>query len=135
MKFIKCVVVGDGAFGKTCMFISYAQNIFPMEYIPTVFDEYSKPDTSGQEAYDRLRPLPYPQRNVFLVCFSVVDPTSFKNIKEKWVPEILHHCPPCMLQPKPSQILYLLQGRNIRRHTQRRKNCTEEGDVGGTELH
>jgi small GTP-binding protein len=89
MKFIKCVVVGDGAFDKTCMFISYAQNIFPMEYIPTVFDEYSKPDTSGQEAYDRLRPLPYSQRNVFLVCFSVLAPASY----EKWVPEILHHCP------------------------------------------
>jgi cell division control protein 42 len=103
---IKCVVVGDGAVGKTCMLISYAQNKFPVEYIPTVFDEYSKPeffngklytlglfDTSGQEAYDRIRPLSYPQTNVFLVCFSVVEPASYENVKEKWVPEILHHCP------------------------------------------
>ncbi len=43
--------------------------------------------------YDRLRPLSYPQTDVFLVCFSVVNPSSYENVKEKWVPEILHHCP------------------------------------------
>uniref|UniRef100_A0A8B9K5L6 Cell division cycle 42, like n=1 Tax=Astyanax mexicanus TaxID=7994 RepID=A0A8B9K5L6_ASTMX len=47
----------------------------------------------GQEDYDRLRPLSYPQTDVFLVCFSVVSPSSFENVKEKWVPEISHHCP------------------------------------------
>lgn len=37
----------------------------------------------GQEDYDRLRPLSYPQTDVFLVCFSVVSPSSFENVKEK----------------------------------------------------
>ena len=49
-------------------------------------------DTAGQEDYDRLRPLSYPQTDVFLVCYSVVSPSSFENVKEKWVPEITHHC-------------------------------------------
>nr|ADD38885.1 Cdc42 homolog [Lepeophtheirus salmonis] len=105
MQTIKCVVVGDGAVGKTCLLISYTTNKFPADYVPTVFDNYAvtvmiggEPytlglfDTAGQEEYDRLRPLSYPQTDVFLVCFSVVSPPSFENIREKWVPEINHHC-------------------------------------------
>ncbi|XP_077292872.1 cell division control protein 42 homolog [Arctopsyche grandis] len=100
---IKCVVVGDGAVGKTTMLMSYANNKFPEEYIPTMFDSYvtmvliggephdfSLFDTAGQEDFDRLRPLSYPNTNVFLVCFSVVHPDSFDNVKFKWVPEIAH---------------------------------------------
>jgi len=106
MQTIKCVVVGDGAVGKTCLLISYTTNKFPSEYVPTVFDNYAvtviigdEPytlglfDTAGQEDYDRLRPLSYPQTDVFLICFNVTSPPSFENVKEKWFPEVRHHCP------------------------------------------
>ena len=39
------------------------------------------------------RPLSYPQTDVFLVCFSIISPASFENVRAKWYPEVSHHCP------------------------------------------
>lgn len=47
--------------------------------------------TTGQEDYDRLRPLSYPETQVFLVCFSLTSPTSLNNVVNKWYPEIFEH--------------------------------------------
>lgn len=38
---------------------------------------------TGQEEYDRLRPLSYANANVFLICFSVVNPVSYENVTAK----------------------------------------------------
>lgn len=46
----------------------------------------------GQEDYDRLRPLSYPDSHVILVCYAVDSPDSLDNVQEKWISEVLHFC-------------------------------------------
>ena len=70
-------------------FDNYSENM----YINGKFISLNLWDTAGQEDYDRLRPLSYPQTDVFLLCFSLVNPTSFEHVSHKWYPEIAHHCP------------------------------------------
>ncbi|KAK9202602.1 hypothetical protein WN944_017814 [Citrus x changshan-huyou] len=168
-KFIKCVTVGDGAVGKTCLLISYTSNTFPTDYVPTVFDNFSanvmvdgrtvnlglwdtaekkilnlaklvtrivleiqtfflvatirriiklrskmlrsyrelrlssfsttKEDrasvqlnSSGQEDYNRLRPLSYRGADVFILAFSLISRPSYENISKKL------NFQPCMIR-------------------------------------
>ncbi|KAM3162250.1 GTP-binding protein RHO1 [Lachancea thermotolerans] len=101
----KLVIVGDGACGKTCLLIVFSKGQFPEVYVPTVFENYVADvevdgrrvelalwDTAGQEDYDRLRPLSYPDSNVVLICFSIDLPDSLDNVQEKWIAEVLHFC-------------------------------------------
>lgn len=73
--------------------------------MPTVFENYVANvevdgrkvelalwDTAGQEDYDRLRPLSYPDSNVILICFAIDSPDSLDNVLEKWISEVLHFC-------------------------------------------
>ena len=104
---IKCVLVGDEGVGKTSLVISYTTNTFPGDFIPKVGDPCTSriemgianwdpiltlwdTRTSGDN-HEQLRPLSYPQTNVFLLCYS--DRGSWESIKTKWHPEISHHCP------------------------------------------
>ncbi|KAG6022702.1 hypothetical protein E4U40_004441 [Claviceps sp. LM458 group G5] len=119
----KIVVVGDGGCGKTCLLISYSQGYFPEKYVPTVFENYityptHSPtgktvelalwDTAGQEEYDRLRPLSYPETDLIFVCFAIDCPNSLDNVLDKWYPEVLHFCPytPLILVGLKSDLRY-----------------------------
>lgn len=51
-------------------------------------------DTAPEhEDYDRLRPLSYPQTDVFILCFSITSRYSFEAVKSKWWPELKQHAP------------------------------------------
>ena len=66
--------------------------------MPTVFENYftrtiHEPsgktvelalwDTAGQEEYDRLRPLSYPETDLLFVCFAIDCPNSLENVMDK----------------------------------------------------
>ena len=105
---VKLVVLGARSVGKTCLLIRYCCNEFPTEYTPSVFDNYSQQIIvkerpiclayweaygQGQEDFERLRPLTYPQTDVFLFCFSLIDPDSYENICNDCFPDVSRHCP------------------------------------------
>jgi small GTP-binding protein len=48
---------------------------------------------TGQEEYEKLRLMSYNETNVFIICFSIVNPRALGNIQNKWVPEVQQHCP------------------------------------------
>ena len=107
MNSIKCVIIGDRGVGKTSLLITYCFDEFPFEYVPGIFENYTSKavpiaketydlqlwDTGGGEVYHRLRPLCYPNTSIFLLCFSVAQPDSFKYVEDMLVPEIKQHCP------------------------------------------
>lgn len=74
----------------------HANDLGSQVYVPTVFENYVADvevdgkhvelalwDTAGQEDYDRLRPLSYPDSHVILICFAVDSPDSLDNVQEK----------------------------------------------------
>ena len=46
-----------------------------------------------QEHFSVLRRLTYPDADVFIICFSIIDPYSFKRVQTKWVKELSEYCP------------------------------------------
>ena len=102
----KLVIVGDGGCGKTCLLSVFIKDVFHKHYTGSSLEhhvadikvddkvvELALWDTPGQEDFDRLRPLHYPDTDVILMCFSIDNPDSLENILEKWVPEVKYFCP------------------------------------------
>lgn len=101
----KVVVVGMGACGKTCTLVTFSKGAFPEVYVPTVFENYVADvevdhkhlelalwDTAGQEDYDRLRPLSYPDCHIVLISYAIDSPDSLDDVEERWIHEVSHFC-------------------------------------------
>jgi len=104
---LKCVVVGDGAIGKTSMLLCFTTNTFPTDHMPTIFDNYSKNvptrdgavvnvglwDTAGQDEYASFRPLSYENADALLLAFSCDSKASYESVERKWVAELRAKAP------------------------------------------
>ncbi|KAI0956937.1 GTP-binding protein Rho1 [Taiwanofungus camphoratus] len=124
-----------GGCGKTCLLIVYAENRFPEAYVPTVFENYVTQvqfegklvelalwDTAGQEEYDRLRPLSYPESDVILIVFSIDFPVSLLNVQDKWYPEVAHFC-------EGTPIILVGTKTDLRRDEQTRRMLSAQGQA------
>lgn len=49
---------------------------------------------SGQEEYERLRPLSYSKSHVILIAFALDTPDSLENVTSKWYEEVRTICGP-----------------------------------------
>ncbi|KAM9954606.1 hypothetical protein ACTFIW_003206 [Dictyostelium discoideum] len=100
---IKVVFVGDKV-GKTSLLYTKSRGTFET-YNPTLFEDHIKINkdgkeynldccdiSSGAEDYSRLRPLLYPNTNVFFICFSISSRDSF-NKCTMWAKDITEYCP------------------------------------------
>ncbi|KAG8217325.1 P-loop containing nucleoside triphosphate hydrolase protein [Butyriboletus roseoflavus] len=104
-------------------------------YIPTVFENYVTQiqfegklvelalwDTAGQEEYDRLRPLSYPESDVILIVFSIDFPVSLGNVQDKWYPEVAHFC-------EGTPLILVGTKTDLRRDEQTRRMLSAQGQV------
>ena len=106
MQSLQCVVVGDSGVGKSTLLFNHTLigEKSTTDGPPVDFNSYltnvmvdGRPislrswDTRGREEYDLTRPLSYPQTDVFMICFSLVDRTSFEHVQLKWHDEIERH--------------------------------------------
>lgn len=141
---------------KLCMCANLTVLGCLQSYIPTVFENYVTQvdfenkvvefalwDTAGQEEYDRLRPLSYPESDVILIVFSVDFPVSLANVQDKvrfplrrnpahrpltiahrtqWYPEVAHFC-------EGTPLLLVATKTDLRRDDQTRRMLSAQGQT------
>lgn len=95
---INCHLIGDYNVGKTCLVYSYMKTQSHDDLIPTIEDFYRSTlmventninlivyDPPGSEDYRTVQPRIYPQIDVMIICFSLIDKHSFKNVETIWI--------------------------------------------------
>lgn len=112
MRQRKLVIVGDSYVGKTSLLTVIGGERYPVEYDPQhLYVGYSKPvRVDGHKvalglwdpgvvgsgplalANAAFRGRCYMDCDIIVVCFAIDNPTSFRNVRECWQPEILHFC-------------------------------------------
>lgn len=103
---VKCVLVGDCAVGKTALLVRFTSEMYPDRYVPTVYENAGVEvymdgvqislglwDTSGNDIFKNVRSMSYQQADVVLICYSVANPTSLANVRQKWIGDVRQNLP------------------------------------------
>ena len=98
---VKCVIIGDGCVGISCLLSVYTQKVFPTSWTPTVFDTHPTTlkidnedidaiiwELANQEGYQSLRRVAYLNTDVFILVFTVDNQDSSENVEEMWKNEL-----------------------------------------------
>jgi cell division control protein 42 len=76
--------------GSTVYFFSSKLTSYRINDVPYTIGLF---DTASSEDYDRIRPLYYPQTDVFIIAASIDNISEYASAVHKWAPELQHHCP------------------------------------------
>jgi small GTP-binding protein len=105
MKNVKIVVVGDDEVGKSCLLLTYMTKDFPGKSVITDFPDWHTSvwvenqrikldifETDAGRNWKSSRLESYEGADVFLICFSLVEPKSLENVQSMWMTEIKEYC-------------------------------------------
>jgi len=140
---LKCLLIGDEGIGKSAVVHRFRTDEFSKIYVPTIWNNFSVKkcgtggveenicldicDTGGQVEFDRFRPLCYADVDVFIICFSVVSPSSFQSVMTKWLPEIKRHSSGTASNSDTRVILLVGTKSDLRSNTNVLLKLSEEG--------
>ena len=110
---IKCIVVGDGGVGKSCLTLRYAEGSFREAHDVTIGVEFASKvtkvrdrpvkvhiwDTAGQESFRAITRSYYRTAAVCLIVYDVTSARSFDSVR-RWVRDVQANA-----QPKVSIVL------------------------------
>jgi small GTP-binding protein len=128
----KCIVVGDGAVGKTAATIRYATGTFADSYKMTIGVDFRVKiitlegkkiklqiwDTGGQERFANVRPLYYRGASGAIIMYDITSRDSFLGLP-KWFDEVLKYC---------GELPWIIVGNKLDLSDQYRRVYEDEGE-------
>ena len=129
---VRCVVVGDGKVGKTALLLQYDERLFPIDYVPTLFDNYSS-----------LRNEEIQEKRTFTMMVEKFMPLDFDHFftdslaksekvetADKRLQKVLSESGEKSITDK-KDIEYIAFGNNIEKKTRKRRGFKKSFDTRG----
>lgn len=105
--FVKVVLVGKAAVGKSSIMLRYSDNTFNEFYVNTIGVDFRFKtmevkgrkvkvqvwDTAGQEKFRTISSTYYRGADAILFVYDITDASSFSDLFQYWFPEVQDHAP------------------------------------------